>query len=211
MLASLTILARFAHTRFAHSTNLTHPFLLSPPGAGPCSTDGQLNFSPGKCVESKKGIYTYPTCSIRGAESSPNSGKCLDVEGERMDPGGDLLLYPCTGRWNQYFSFGGDQIENTDCNIYLNIPSHLVKSKVGAGKNQTNHLFLGGKEIKGNAWLQPLKTKDCLDGKTKCSDWDEWLIVPLVVDEDEQGGEEKKKNARDWFKFSKAKVSKDDL
>jgi len=150
---------------------------------GPCSSDGEINFTPGECIDSKKGIYTYPTCSIRGAKSSSHEGKCLDVEGERMDPGGDLLLYPCTGRWNQYFSFGGDQIEGTSCSIYLNIPSHLVKSKKAVGKKQTNNLFLGGREIKGNNYHQPLKTKDCVgeEGKAKnnCSSWDEWIIVPV--------------------------------
>ena len=138
---------------------------------GPCSTDGNLTFSPGRCLETGEGLFSNigPTCSIMGASNSDHESMCLDVEGENSVPGGDFLMYMCTGRWNQYFSFGGST--TLDCSIHLNIPKHLVESKTRKGEGkQAKHLCVNA----GNE-IGKVKTSNCVPGDEIGKDKEQWM------------------------------------
>ena len=141
---------------------------------GPCSTDGDLTFVPGQCLLTGEGRFTKvgPTCSIQGASSGKHSKMCLDVEGENMSPGGNFLMYPCTGRWNQYFSFGGNSTKN--CSIHLNIPRHLIESKTrtGGGKKQVKHLCVNAGGDNGS-----VRTANCVDGDDSGLGRERWMEV----------------------------------
>ncbi|GMH88968.1 hypothetical protein TrVE_jg13725 [Triparma verrucosa] len=149
---------------------------------GPCSTDGNITLIPGECVETtKEGTSSGigPTCRIQGANGHAHKSKCLDVEGERMTPGGDFLMYSCTGRWNQYFSFGTPSTR--DCSIHLNVPSHLIKTKSDMDIVQPAHLCVNG----GHDSTR-VKTVNCVEGDVASKvevkpDWyekgNDWLIV----------------------------------
>jgi len=85
---------------------------------GPCSSDGEMNFQPGKCMNSTVGRFMVPFCQLQSA-----NGNCLDLEGESKESGGKLISYPCTFRWNQLFGFGADK---RTCQIFMNVPNHYV-------------------------------------------------------------------------------------
>ena len=138
---------------------------------GPCSTDGNLTFSPGQCLETGEGLFSKigPTCSIMGAVNSDHEDMCLDVEGENSAPGGDFLMYMCTGRWNQYFSFGGSN--TLDCSIHLNIPQHLIESKTRKGDSkQAKHLCVNAGNESGK-----VKTSNCVPGDESGKEKEQWM------------------------------------
>ena len=165
---------------------------------GPCSTDGRLAFTQGECMETQAGAYSPhgATCAVQGAKGGPHGDMCLDLAGENMTPGGDLLMYQCTGRWNQYFSFGGWGTKEPECSVHLNVPSHLIQSKRANGKSQVKHLCVGGGHESGK-----VKTSNCVEGDTggddgkgtpvgtPVKDWmkesNDWLVV-LVDDKGEE-------------------------
>ncbi|GMH80513.1 hypothetical protein TL16_g08576 [Triparma laevis f. inornata] len=160
------------------------PDVLKRWSVGPCSTDGNITLVPGSCIETtKEGTSSGigPTCRIQGANGHAHKKKCLDVEGERMTPGGDFLMYSCTGRWNQYFSFGTPSTK--DCSIHLNVPSHLIKTKSDMDIIQPAHLCVNG----GHNSTR-VKTVNCVEGDVASKveekpDWyekgNDWLIVTV--------------------------------
>jgi len=163
---------------------------------GPCSTDGELHFVEGECIKSDKGKYSPhgATCAIQGGVGGPHEDMCLDLNGENMSIGGDLLMYGCTGRWNQYFSFAGWGDQEPECSVHLNVPSHLIQSKKNNGKYQVQHLCLGGGHPS-----EKVKTVNCVAGddggdpkaaskrKAWMEDKNDWLLVLVDL---EGGGEE---------------------
>jgi len=114
-----------------------------------------------------------------GATNTKHQDLCLDVEGENMVPGGNFLMYGCTGRWNQYFSFGG--ANTLDCSVHLNVPSHLIESKTRTGKKkQVKHLCINA----GNEKNKKIRTANCVpedDSGIEMEEWmergNEWLVV----------------------------------
>lgn len=90
-------------------------------------------------------------------------------------------MYSCTGRWNQYFSFGTPSTK--DCSIHLNVPSHLIKTKSDMDIIQPAHLCVNG----GHNSTR-VKTVNCVEGDVASKveekpDWyekgNDWLIVTV--------------------------------
>ncbi len=88
-------------------------------------------------MESSPGRYTPegPRCEITQF-GGPRHGRCLDIQGERMEPGGQLQVYPCSHKWHQMFGFGHGNKNTTDNgdsspvkgSIYGSVPMHILRT-----------------------------------------------------------------------------------
>ncbi len=87
-------------------------------------------------MESSPGRYTPegPRCEII-QYGGPRHERCLDIQGERMEPGGQLQVYPCSHKWHQMFGFG-QRNKNATTNgdspvkgsIYGSVPMHILST-----------------------------------------------------------------------------------
>lgn len=82
-----------------------------------------------------------PRCMIKQLGGKRN-GRCLDIFGERVEPGGELEVYPCIKQWNQMFGFG-DGIISRNATIFAKVPDHIVNALKYKGKSQEPNLCFG--------------------------------------------------------------------
>lgn len=99
------------------------------------SETGELEMIPG--VYSEKG----PSCGIKIGDG-PRMGRCLDVESDRTEPGGELNIFPCQTKWHQLFSFGNGTIAPRGA-IHASLPLHIARQLKKKGKDVHQHLCLG--------------------------------------------------------------------
>lgn len=121
---------------------------------GPCSTDGNITLRDHGPAVVRPGLYApAPFCPISSTSIKRGQRRlCLDLEREKIDPGTNIIAYPCSGRWNQLFGFGApDQ------------PHH---------KPSTGHVFISvpyafhvPKELCLEALHPGLKVQACHQGK----------------------------------------------
>jgi len=110
---------------------------------GPCSSDGSLKRAETGGVIMTPGLHTAagPHCMLKQS-GGKRGGRCLDIAGERLDPGGALQVYPCKQRWNQAFAFGNGELAPVS-SIHVSVPIHLQKAKERARKKHIPHLCIG--------------------------------------------------------------------
>mmetsp|Transcript_351 Transcript_351/g.369 ORF Transcript_351/g.369 Transcript_351/m.369 type:complete len:894 (-) Transcript_351:102-2783(-) len=112
---------------------------------GPCSSDGMLQRDHDTAeMIMTKGIYTPggPHCLIKQIGGIRN-GRCLDIESNRIEPGGQVEVFLCMNKWHQMFGFGDDSIAPSS-SIFGSVPNHIVNSiKNKSGKHQPSFLCLG--------------------------------------------------------------------
>mmetsp|Transcript_10041 Transcript_10041/g.26143 ORF Transcript_10041/g.26143 Transcript_10041/m.26143 type:complete len:443 (+) Transcript_10041:34-1362(+) len=88
---------------------------------GPCSSDGTLQLVADQPMNATAGQFSRPFCPIRA-----HNRRCLDVEGEKITPGTQMISYHCSMKWNQLFSFGGADHPGS---IFINVPYRLHRTK----------------------------------------------------------------------------------
>jgi len=130
---------------------------------GPCSSDGALERS----METAKmvmtpGLHTVggPHCMIK-QYNGERVGRCLDIEGERIEAGGQIQVYPCHNKWHQMFGFGdGNQVSTGS--VFNSIPTHLVERRRNSGHTQESRMCLGvlGRGEKSSSWSKPLLNRN---------------------------------------------------
>ena len=69
-------------------------------------------------------------------------GRCIDIEGERVEPGGNLQVFPCFNKWHQMFTFG-DGVHARNATILASVPSHIINTLKYKGKDQHPHICVG--------------------------------------------------------------------
>jgi len=111
---------------------------------GPCSSDGELkrNYDTAQMTMTK-GIFSPagPHCMIKQF-GGPRRGRCIDIEGERVEPGGRLQVFPCMNQWHQMFGFGDNDIARNGT-IFGSVPKHIVNALQYKGKDQPPYLCFG--------------------------------------------------------------------
>ena len=70
------------------------------------------------------------------------AGRCLDGDSLDSQPGGPVHIFPCTKRWNQFFSFGNGK-EVPKMTIHTNVPLHTRKRIAETGRAQEPYMCLG--------------------------------------------------------------------
>ncbi len=111
---------------------------------GPCSSDGELKRSYETAEMTMiKGMYSPagPHCMIKQL-GGPRRGRCIDVEGERVEPGGQLQVYPCMNQWHQMFGFGNGEVARNST-IFGSVPRHIIHALSYKGKDQPPYLCFG--------------------------------------------------------------------
>jgi hypothetical protein len=136
----------------------------------------------------------------------------LDLYGESMELGTNMLFWECTGRWNQYFHFGGvppnpltgkPAFEELDANppdwtVHLDVPQHMMEDQARKKRIQVRELCLGvqKKKKEGDKWMvgDEVVTTDC-SGADEMKESYEWMVVrvgggrPSLSTVQEEGGE----------------------
>lgn len=89
------------------------------------------------------GIYspTGPQCMIK-LRGGVRDGRCIDIQGERIEPGGQLQVYPCLNQWHQLFGFGDGKVSR-NATIFGTVPTHIVNALKYKGREQVPHLCFG--------------------------------------------------------------------
>ena len=95
-------------------------------------------------MESKRGKYNSPHCMIKQL-GGLRSGRCLDIQGDRVEPGGQMQVYPCLKKWHQIFGFGNEE-NAPNASIHASIPTHISRTINEKGKDQAPHLCIGKKK-----------------------------------------------------------------
>lgn len=111
---------------------------------GPCSSDGFLKRRRDTAqMESRKGRHSSPHCMIKLRGGSRN-GRCLDIQGERIEPGGQIQVYPCIHKWHQMYGFGDGTVAPVG-SLHGSIPKNILNTILQRrrGKDQAPHLCLG--------------------------------------------------------------------
>jgi len=123
---------------------------------GPCSTDGTLKRFPNGTLIATPGEYSAsgPRCNLKQMDGL-RKNRCMDGESDRVQPGGEIQVFPCVGRWHQLWSFGVDSSAGNTANsqdaltapggsIHMNVPLHVrnrIRSK-GRGE-QVEYMCVG--------------------------------------------------------------------
>jgi hypothetical protein len=97
--------------------------------------DGEVDVTPGTYNP------TGPRCMIRMMDGI-RTGRCLDGDSLDSQPGGPVHVFPCTKRWNQFFSFGNGK-EVPKMAIHTNVPLHTRKRIAETGRAQEPYMCLG--------------------------------------------------------------------
>lgn len=121
------------------------------------------------------GLYsqTGPHCMIKQLGGLRN-GRCIDIEGERVEPGGELQVWPCVNKWHQMFVFGDGKVSR-NATIFGAIPNHIIKALQYKGVHQHPYLcfgVVGRSEVEYSPWNEDTKqdqfnTFNFLPKKTK--------------------------------------------
>jgi hypothetical protein len=99
-----------------------------------------------------------PSCMLKQFGGLRN-GRCLDVESERIEPGGMLQAYPCLYKWHQTFSFGNGSFAPIG-GVHTTVPRHIVHAIRKQGKTQASQLCLGvlcRSSLKPDIWDEDLR------------------------------------------------------
>lgn len=111
---------------------------------GPCSSDGELKRNHDTAeMTMVKGKYTPagPHCMIKQL-GGPHNKRCIDIVGERVEPGGQLQVFPCMSQWHQMFGFGGGEIARNST-IFGSVPKHIINALRYKAKDQPPYLCFG--------------------------------------------------------------------
>lgn len=89
------------------------------------------------------GVYssTGPHCMIKQL-GGLRDGRCIDIEGERIEPGGQLQVYPCLNKWHQMFGFGDGNISR-NATIFGTVPAHIINALKYKGREQEANICFG--------------------------------------------------------------------
>lgn len=89
------------------------------------------------------GLYsqTGPQCMFTQMDGL-RTGRCMDGESDRTQPGGEVQVFPCRKRWHQTFSFGNGELAPLG-SIHMNVPLHVQNRIKSKGKDQEPHMCLG--------------------------------------------------------------------
>jgi hypothetical protein len=92
---------------------------------------------------STRGMYsqTGPHCMIKQLGGARN-GRCIDIEGERVEPGGQIQVFPCFTKWHQMFTFGDGKVAR-NASIFGSVPMHIINALKYKGKDQAPYLCFG--------------------------------------------------------------------
>jgi len=97
-------------------------------------------------MESKRGKYNSPHCMIKQL-GGLRSGRCLDIQGDRVEPGGQMQVYPCLKKWHQMFGFGSEEAEAVAVSptgtVHASLPKNVKRTILHKGKDQAPHLCIG--------------------------------------------------------------------
>lgn len=86
---------------------------------GPCSPGGSLTLDgPDAPLVGHAQDDAVPYCPLRSGMRQ----LCLDLEGESVKEGTAVISYPCTGKWNQLFTFGLADDPDLAGHVYVRIP-----------------------------------------------------------------------------------------
>ena len=148
-------------------------------------------------VEVTPGTYnpTGPRCMIRMMDGI-RTGRCLDGDSLDSQPGGAVHVFPCTKRWNQFFSFGNGK-EVPKMALHSNVPLHTRNRIAETGRVQEPYMCLGvpgrGKKDEED-WLGVRGEKDGNDslnfeeaGGAEAIDKDNFSLEEDDVSSDETG------------------------
>ena len=89
------------------------------------------------------GLYapTGPQCMYKQMDGL-REGRCMDGESSRIQPGGELQVFPCRNRWHQTFSFG-NSVHTPKGSLHMNVPLHIQNRIKSKGKDQEPFMCLG--------------------------------------------------------------------
>lgn len=108
------------------------------------------------------GLYTDggPHCMIK-QYNGERAGRCLDIEGERIESGGQIQVYPCHNKWHQMFGFGNGSLTPMG-SVFNSIPTHLVHKRRNSGHNQESKTCLGvlRRDKRSSSWSGHLLDRD---------------------------------------------------
>lgn len=95
-------------------------------------------------MEATSGHYspTGPHCMIKQIGGACD-GRCIYIDGGRVEPGGYLTVFPCLNQWSQMFSFGDGIITRTNATIFGSVPMHFINALKYEGIVQPPHLCFG--------------------------------------------------------------------
>lgn len=110
---------------------------------GPCSTDGSLKRMPNGEMTMTPGnsVSTGPRCNFKQMDGV-RAGRCMDAESERLQPGGEIQVFPCVGRWHQIFSFGNGNPAKK-ASIHTNVPLHVRNTIKSKERHQPIYMCIG--------------------------------------------------------------------
>lgn len=133
---------------------------------GPCSTDGFLERLDNGTIKMTPGNFTLtgPRCMLKQVDGV-RAGRCLDFESERLQPGGEISVYPCMSRWHQFLSFGNGAHALLG-SLHMNIPMHIWKRIESTGREQEPYMCVG---VKGRGdkdedeWVEDVRQDEDTD------------------------------------------------
>ena len=101
-------------------------------------------------MESSPGKYSSPHCLIKKL-GSPRADYCIDIQGERLEPGGQMQVFPCMSKWHQMFGFGDEKVGRTG-SIHGSIPRNVLNTILHKGIEQAPHLCFGASRRGGYSY-----------------------------------------------------------
>jgi len=109
---------------------------------GPCSSDGYLERMENGTMKMTPGNFstTGPRCMLKQVDGV-RAGRCLDFESERLQPGGEISVYPCMSKWHQFLSFGNG-VQAPVGSMHMNIPMHIWKRIENSGREQEPYMCI---------------------------------------------------------------------
>jgi Core-2/I-Branching enzyme len=126
---------------------------------GPCSSDGKLERHASADMLMTPGEYSPvgPRCMLTQIDGL-RAGRCVDGEMDRLQPGGDLHVFPCMKKWNQFLSVGNGTLAPRG-SLHTTIPRHIVDRIQYKGYEQESFLcvgVLGRGDHDEEAWAEDL-------------------------------------------------------
>jgi len=112
---------------------------------GPCSSDGDLERLSNGTLKMTPGVHspTGPICGLKQMDGV-RKNRCIDGESERIQPGGEVQVFPCRNKWPQYVSVGNGTIAPFG-SLHTTVPRHILGRIEKSGKVQYPYLCLGVK------------------------------------------------------------------
>jgi hypothetical protein len=101
-------------------------------------------------MESSRGKHSSSHCLIK-ILGSRRAGYCIDIQGERLEPGGQMQVFPCMNKWHQMFGFGDEEVAPIG-SIHSSIPKNVLNTILHKGKDQAAQLCFGASGRGGNKY-----------------------------------------------------------